>query len=879
MTRILLFSGLLYGWVAMAAADTSSGACIIKSITHPAALMQPGDPRPAILAQLNGPLATGPSGALYVTMSNKLYKVQAGVLYTIAGLTGAGSSTGDEGPAAGATFTSLQGVAVGPDESIYLFDGPRIRIITPDGVIHAFAGNGLVGFSGDGGPATAARLQGGFNAGLAVDSSGAVYLSDVKNYRIRKVGTDGVIRTIAGVGGGNGPDGDGGPATLAQLSGPGAIGVDLSGRVYFFDGSFGNGRIRMIDTSGVIHAFAGYSAAQGAQPNLVQGSYADLASMTVDNSSGSVFFGNGTIWSVSQDGGAAVPKLKAFSTQMAADPSGALYFGDGSGNLKELLPSGAVQTVAGGNSNGTADGAPAEFVSLDPRGIAADAAGILYLSDQRTRTVQTVGPDGIIHVYAGGGSAEGESIPALSAQLNNPGALAVDQNGNLYVSLFDRVRKITPAGIISTIAGGGTSTVVGGPATGFRFVTISGVAIDGAGGLIVTESGATGHVYRIPADGTIQVVAGGGNSLAEGIAATDARLNSPSNPVAGPDGSIWFTDNAVVWVVTSDGIMRSGTKLSANSIGFDLQSTLYLAQSWNIIRVNADGTVGTLAGGFGKGSQGDGGPPEQALLSGPFFLSFDGLGNLFFIDSGSVREITNVVNCTAPAVPLGTGPTTGAPGMRMTYTGINLGPAKALIGQPDASGFFPFTLGGVQVSVNGLAAPILSAQYSSLTFVVPYQAVSGSVQVQLNGVPSAPVPFTKVEQATKLFLNGTERGSSRSLVYALNEDATVNSESNPAAAGSVVAVYVTGDGETDPPGIDGKAAMDPLPRPVLTPLVQLTALNGQAVLLPRTVETPFYGAVPREIGKTQINVRIPEGTLPGQYYLSVNRVFGVLLVK
>ncbi|MFO1420485.1 MAG: hypothetical protein U1F59_13250 [Candidatus Competibacteraceae bacterium] len=177
-----------------------------------------------------------------------------GIITTVAG-TGTGGFSGDGGPATAARLYAPISIAVAPEDSLYIGDsyGTRIRRVGPDGIITTVAGNGQAGFSGDGGPATAARLS-STNAGIAVGPDGSLYVADRDNHRIRRVGPDGIITTVAGTGV-SGFSGDGGPATSAQLASPNDVAVGPNGSLYIADTS--NGRIRRVGPDGIMTTVAG----------------------------------------------------------------------------------------------------------------------------------------------------------------------------------------------------------------------------------------------------------------------------------------------------------------------------------------------------------------------------------------------------------------------------------------------------------------------------------------------------------------------------------------------------------------------------------------------------------------------------------------------
>jgi trimeric autotransporter adhesin len=354
---------------------------------------------------------------LSVTDQNRVYRVAAdGTLSFVAGSSTSNGFSGDGGPAVLAQLNNPYGLAVDTVGNLYIADAgsDRIRKVTPAGMISTVAGNGTQGFSGDGGPATSAQLFNPF--GIAVDTAGNLYFADMNNNRIRKVTTEGIISTVAG-NGTYGFDGDGGPATSAELGFPFGVAVDTAGNLYVADK--GNNCIRAVTPAGVIGTVAG---------NGNQG--------------------------FSGDGGLATSAQLNEPYSVAVDTTGNLYIADYyNQRIREVTPAGMIRTVAGNGSNG--DGGPATSAWLYyPSGVAVDAAGNLYIANGSIRKVT---PDGMIGTVAGGGTnGLGDGGPATSAQLS-ANSVAVDTAGNLYIADNGnyRIHKVTPAGVISTVAGMG----------------------------------------------------------------------------------------------------------------------------------------------------------------------------------------------------------------------------------------------------------------------------------------------------------------------------------------------------------------------------------------------------------------------------------------
>jgi len=316
-------------------------------------------------------------------------------------------------------------------------------------VINTIAGNGKVaaGFSGDNGAATGALLSS--PSGMFLDSSGNLYFCDSVNQRVRKI-SGGTITTIAG-NGSSGYSGDKAAATSAELFDPTGVAVDSSGNVYIADSS--NHVIRQVGTNGNITTFAGINT----------GGY-------------------------SGDGGPATSAQLEFPTAVALDSSGNLYIADSGNN--------AIRKVAGGNISTVLGGDATNDQFHIPNGLAFDAQGNLYIADtQGRRILKWAASGGPVTVLAGTGviGFSGDNGPAVDATLNDPVGLAVDSAGYVYVAdtINSAIRKISPSGIITTIAGQGDPAYRGdgGAATSAFLYFPRAVLVDSSGNVFVADTG------------------------------------------------------------------------------------------------------------------------------------------------------------------------------------------------------------------------------------------------------------------------------------------------------------------------------------------------------------------------------------------------------
>ncbi len=536
--------------------------------------------------------------------------------------------------AANAPLGQIYGVAVDRAGDVFVVDTSDNLIlrISGDGTLGVVAGNGIAGFSGDGGPATSASLHLSVPApyvsggGVALDSAGNLFIADSANNRIRKV-SGGTITTVAG----GGPSlGDGGSATSGSLSYPTAVAVDSADNLYILD--YGNVSVRKV-SGGTITTVAGNGKA-----------------------------------GFSGDGGPATSASLDFvyGGGVAVDSAGNIYIADSGNERIRKVSGGTITTVAGGGTNYNSDTGTATSVTLFfPQGVAVDATGNFYIADTFHDEVEKVS-GGMISVVAGTGSAgfSGDGGPATGAMLYNPSAVAVDSAGNIYIAdtLNERIRSVS-SGTITTLAGTGNGAYRfsgdGGPATNASLNYPDGVAVDGAGNLYIAD--ALNNRIRKVANGTISTVAGNGNVGLSGDRgpATSASLelslvgNIAGGVTADSAGNVYIADtfnrevrevsNGTIASVTAQGEFNFPEGVAADSAG-----NLYIADtSFSRIQKVSGGTVTTVAG-AGNGSanhgfSGDGGPATTALLYYPEGVALDSAGNLYIADSanGRVRVVSN----------------------------------------------------------------------------------------------------------------------------------------------------------------------------------------------------------------------------------------------
>ncbi|HEX5000693.1 MAG TPA: hypothetical protein VFY29_20890 [Terriglobia bacterium] len=578
-----------------------------------------------------------------------------GLIQTIAG-TSSGFS-GDGGPGTSAQISLPHGLAVDPSGNLFIADtgNDRIRKVTPDGVISTFAGTGTSGFSGDGGPATAARLW--MPEDVAVDLVGNVYIADRRNHRIRKVSPSGTITTVAG-NGTLGYGGDGGPATAAALLDPFGVAVDAWGNIFIAD--TGNSRIRQVDGTGTISTVAGTAIA-----------------------------------GYSGDGGPANQARLSGVYDVVVAAAGDIYIADrGNNRVRRVGTNGIISTVAGNGASGaTGNGGPATAASVTPWALALDGMGNLFIGQSFERVVRRVDSAGIITAVAGlpNSGFNGDGGPAISANLGDVDGLAFDVYGRLFIADngFHRIRRVTPDTGVPTVtsvapASAGQWTTAAATISGYRLTAPTAVIFSGTGVAAVIGGGGTDTLLPItitvasnaaPGPREITVVTAAGSSEPFGGFSVTAASGPPPpvltsiSRVSGIAGTttrallmgsnldqastVTFSGAGVTGVLIPDGASNSsvtvnitvdaGAAAGARTITVTTPNgTSAGFAGFSVIAASGEYAARTLAGTGSTGYSGDGGPAATAQLRRVSSLARDRQGNVFVADRDNhrIRRIT-----------------------------------------------------------------------------------------------------------------------------------------------------------------------------------------------------------------------------------------------
>jgi sugar lactone lactonase YvrE len=587
---------------------------------------------PAITQSIDKPLSVIPdsAGGFYFSSyaQNRVYRVTSNGLISLV----AGSSygfAGDGGPAREARFSSVAGIALDTSGNLYISDyaNHRVRKVTPAGVVETVAGTGSPGYSGDGGQATAAQLR--YPNGIVIDPAGNLYIADEFNHRVRKVNRNGEISTVAGTGT-VGSSGDNGPATAADLNQPVALALDTSQNLFIAE--YEGHRIRRVAGS----------------------------TITTVAGNGSEGF--------SGDGGLAVAARLSHPFGIAIDVDKNLYIADRLNQRirKVAPPLGIITTMVG---NGTAgyngDGTALTGLRLNwPSGLAVDSANNIFIADMYNHRIRKIALS-FLTTVAGNGTMGfgGDSGPATAAFLSSPTGIAFDNGGNLFFvdTGNNRVRRITPGGVISTVAGSGTQGPRGDglPATLAELNIPLSVAVDRAGGIYIADT-QNNRIRKVLTNGFITTVAGTGTAgySGDGGNALAAQLNMPTAVDVDKDGNVYIADssNHCIRKIDTGGIISTiaGTGVRGYSgdgpatsvllnvpmgVELDPGGGLYIADRDNglIRKWTPSGTIVTVAGRVDptlSGAHGDGYPATQSgvHIDSPVDVAVDSYGNLFIAE-------------------------------------------------------------------------------------------------------------------------------------------------------------------------------------------------------------------------------------------------------
>jgi streptogramin lyase len=902
-------------------------------------------------ARFDGPFGAtiDADGNIYVADANNntIRKVTSGgSVTTLAGSPGQEGS--DDGLGSAARFFGPKGVTVDSGGNVYVADSlnDTIRKITPAGLVSTLAGLAGVSGSEDGTGGVGGTARFNFPTGVAVDGAGNVYVADNGNNTIRQITPDLMVTTVAGSAGVQGSADGVGSAALFHA--PGGIAVDGSGHIYVVDSDNQTLRKLSIDTDGLatVTTLAGLARSKGsadgtgdaARFNGPVGVAADAAGSFIyvadgQNDTVRKVTANGTVTTLagaagligSNDGiggNARFFKPKGITV----DSHGFVYVADTNNNtIRRIDSAGVVSTFVGfagsGSENGTGKGARFSF----PTSVAVTQEGNLYVADTTNDTIRKITPAGVVTTFAGSpgesGSADGSGS---AARFYNPSGVAVDSDGNAYVgdTSNDTIRKITPGGMVTTFAG--TAGVVGsndGTGADAQFNQPTAVAVDTEGNVYVADS-SNDTIRKITPDRMVTTLAGsaGMSGFANGTG-SNARFYQPQGIAVDQSGTVYVgdTNNNTIRKITSDAVVTTlaGLGLVGNGsidatgtaarffhpkgVALDAAGNVYVADSVNhtIRKVTPAGATTTLAGSVGRFGGADG-TGIVARFHFPTGIAIDNAGTLYVADSTN-----NTIRFGVATPPVITSPPTasGIVGLEFAYqftasgatslthgdlpAGFTFDPAtSAIVGTPTAAGTFSIELSATNALGTTSATLTLTIQPppnvetgvvtgtgvtgsigNPFSFQVKASSVTGSAMVTAQGLPAG----LAIDAQTGL-ITGT---LTKSLVVDNTSDLVT---SLPAPDGSSLVSLVVNDGvSTTTSKLQLIFTSDPAVPIILSP-TQVNVTSGQSftykIAAVPSIPDPAAGQTTYSFAGTLplgLEFDAQTGTISGTYTPSVDR--------
>ena len=576
----------------------------------------------------------------------------------------AGLGNAADGPAVQATFNAPNDVVVDAEGNVYVADwaNHKIRKITPQGVVSTLAGNGTQGYL----DATGTDAMFNSPKGIAIDAAGNLFVAEYGGRKIRKVTPQGVVTTIA-----KSP-----PVGPQPFYNSIDLVVDNSGNIYVANMSAVTKTTPDGTTS--IFAGAGYGFQDGPGSTA---KFKDLAGITF-GTDGNLYVadnGNNRIRKITLQGEVSTFAGSVSGSQngdlsvatfsrpygIASDKDGNIYVSEENNIvIRKISITGDVSTYAGSAGGfGSTDG-PAAHASFNyPHGLATDNSGNVFVADQGNNKIRKISPEGIVSTVAGVGevfyATDVDGIGTL-ARFVNPVGAAVDALGNVYIADKTRVRKVTPQGMVSTLAGNKNIGSQDGTGVNAGFYEITGIAVDAAGNVFVSD--VTNHnIRKITPAGVVTTIAGlaGNYGYADGNG-LNARFKKPSALVLDASGNLYVTDqmNYCIRKITPNGDVTTfaGTNISGyqdgnaadarfsecTGITIDKERNLYVVNGNRIRKITPQAEVSTFAGTALQGSAN--GVGTNANFYSPYGICIDASGNLYVsqigTDSHSIRKIT-----------------------------------------------------------------------------------------------------------------------------------------------------------------------------------------------------------------------------------------------
>jgi sugar lactone lactonase YvrE len=689
--------------------------------------------------------------------NNRIRKItSAGVVTTLAGngATGCIDATGTN-----AVFYTPRGVAIDSSGNLYITDmyNHRIRKITSDGVVTTIAGSGAA-ISSDGIGTNASFC---YPYGIVLDSNSNIYVTDYNGQRIRKITSTGVVTTIAG----STATYIDATGTNAGFNGPRGLTIDSAGNLYVIDQ--GNQRIRKITSAGVVTTFAGGSS--GTTGTFVDGlgtnaGFNSPYGMTID-SLGNLYVADTTNFRIRKitpsQVVSSISSIQAYG--ITVDSLGNIYVGNSSNRIQQISAPVAVSTIAGSGTATYLDGIGTNASFNRPSGVVVDSIGNIYVAEALNHRIRKITSTGVVTTFAGSGTATYLDGIGTNAGFNVPWGIAIDSTGNLYVGEQSnhRIRKITSTGVVTTLAGKGTATYVDGIGTNAGFNGPAGVAVDSFGNVYVADY-SNNRIRKITSAGVVTTLAGKNTATYVDGIGTNAGFNIPTAVGVDSIGNVYVCDltNDYIRKIDSTGVVTTlagkGTGTYVDGIGtnagfnaprgivIDCAGNIYVNDSSNnrIRKITSAGVVSTLAGGNATLTYIDSTGTNAGfnLLHG---IALDSIGNLYIADynNSRIRKVTfpypqvqgNTI-ITSPSVTIPTGSTVNPAAFAIKYNSSGVSQWSAVLDGTltDSSSSVTTDING-NVYVAGMYGSVQPTMYSNYVGLVSTYVGSGA-NAYLDGI-------------------------------------------------------------------------------------------------------------------------------------------------
>lgn len=728
--------------------------------------------RNALLIQPEG-LAVSPDGTVYISDAamHRIRRIRPdGVMETVAG-TGVPGFFGDDGPALKARLSAPYGLALDRAGNLYFADlgNSRIRKISPNGQIATVVGGGTADpITAEGGPATRLALKEPRN--VAVDAQGTLYVSDFGAHLVYRVSAGGLVNTLAGTGE-RGYSGDKSLAVKAQLSYPAGLAVDLSGSVYV--GDSGNKRVRKIQ-GGLIT-----TVTDGGGKPLEFGVPTGVAIDTLNT----LYVADRSDVVVAVTSAGAVTQVPLNGGEVAVDQSLRVY--TASGHFVKRFDGGIPMSIAGtGLGLYAGDGGPkTEWRFNMPSSVVRDRQGTTFVADTGNGRVRQIDSSG--------------QLKSIASGLELPTGLAIDSVGRVAVSdaKTGAIYRLEPPAKPLMLTRGAEGNPIKQP---------TGIVFDAQDNLYIADT-ASNVIRKMTPDGYTSIVAGGGGIDEDGHALV-TRLSKPFGVAFDPKGNLWFTEAGSGRVRRLDKSTAQLTTVARTEfkeprgIDFDRDGNAYVADAGlhRVFKIAPDGKWWPIAGNGDIGIADENGPALAASLWEPSDIFVADDGSVFAADArnGRIRQLTRTtesVEETPPPAPIMQGRISVA--HAAFEKSSKFAPGQLVKIRVD--GLDTVASADLRLEAAGTPITILSNTAGEMSCVLPANGLSGSVEVVAR-IREDVRAKTTIEVAPVVPAVFAVAGAAS----AVNDDSTLNSWMNPAGRSGIVSIFLTGAGANPNPAVD-----------------------------------------------------------------------------